>query len=315
MIRGGAGIFYDRTGPRPIADLLHFNGVNLHRFIATNPSYPVTPAQIAAVETSVVVLDPRQRIPYTVLYSLGVERQVTPKSTIAATYVGSRGIDLFRSIDANAPAPPLYAGRPNPNLGQERMLQSEGYQKSNGMEVTFRGKPSRFFNGQAQYTFAHTGNNTSGVTYFPGNSYNPGADWSLADTDRRHKFDLLGSAEPVKSYTLGVALSAYAGKPVNVTTGDDDNHDGVVNDRPTGTPRNSMPGPLFVNLDLNAAHDFRFGKARKEPYTLTVALNAFNVLNHKNDFTYVGVITSPFFGKGVVAQPPRRMQLDVQFKF
>jgi len=315
IVRGGAGVFFDRTGPRPIADLLHFNGINLLRFIINNPSYPVTPAQIAAEPTSVVVLDPRTRIPYTVQYSLGIERQVTPKSTIAATYVGSRGIDLFRSIDANAPPPPLFSGRPNPVLGQERMIQSEGYQKSNGLEVTFRGKPSKFFAGQVQYTFARTGNNTSGITYFPGNSYNPNADWARADTDRRHKFDLLASAEPVKHSSFGVALSAYAGKPVNVTTGNDDNQDGVVNDRPAGAPRNSLPGPGLLNLDLNAAHDFLFPKARKEPYTLTVSLNAFNVLNHKNDVTYVGVITSPFFGRGVQAQPPRRLQLDVEFKF
>jgi hypothetical protein len=222
---------------------------------------------------------------------------------------------MFRSIDANAPPPPLYAARPNPVLGQERMLQSEGYQKSNALEVTFRGKPSRYFNGQVQYSFAHTDNNTSGITYFPGNSDNPNADWAAADTDRRHKLDLLASAEPVKRYSVGVALSVYAGKPVNVTTGNDDNHDGVVNDRPSGTPRNSLPGPAFLNLDLNAAHDFLFAKSRKEPLALTVSLNAFNVLNHKNDLTYVGVITSPFFGRGVQAQPPRRLQLDVEFKF
>src|SRR5207253_2153154 len=40
VIRGGAGIFFDRTGPTPIADLLHFNGVNLLRFIVENAPYP-----------------------------------------------------------------------------------------------------------------------------------------------------------------------------------------------------------------------------------------------------------------------------------
>jgi len=37
VLRGGAGVFYDRSGPRPIGDLLHFNGVNLLRFILSNP--------------------------------------------------------------------------------------------------------------------------------------------------------------------------------------------------------------------------------------------------------------------------------------
>ncbi|MCU1297591.1 MAG: hypothetical protein JWO91_1869, partial [Acidobacteriaceae bacterium] len=314
VIRGGAGIFYDRSGPAPISDLLLLNGINLFRYIVENPSYPITPPQISTVPTSVVVLDPRTRIPYTVQYSVGVEQQITEKSTFSASYVGSRGIDLFRSVDTNAPINGTGI-RPNPAIGQERDIQSDGYQKSDGLELIFRGKPSRFFTGQVQYTYSKTYNNTSGITYFPANSYAPNADWALSDNDRRHKLDLLGSVPVQKYFTFGVALSVYSGKPVNVTTGSDNNHDGIVNDRPVGFPRNSMPGPGLIGLDLNIGHDFAFSKSAKEPKTLTVALNSFNVLNHENDVTYIGVITSPFFGHAVAAQPPRRMQLDVQFKF
>jgi carboxypeptidase family protein len=318
VIRGGAGVFYDRTGPSPIGDLLHFNGVNLLRFIVNNPviqdpANPTTPP--INVPTSVVILDPKAGIPYSVNYSLGVERQVTQKSTVSAAFVGSRNIDAFRSIDANAPPPPFYSSRPNPNLGQVREMQSEGYQKSAAMELTFRGKLSKWFAGQAQYTFGKTYNNTSGITYFPGNSYNPSADWARSDNDRRHKFDLLASSQPTRYFTAGAALSVYSGKPVNITTGADNNQDGIVNDRPAGGLRNSLPGPGVIELDLNLAHDFVLSKSRKEARTLTVALNSFNVLNHPNDVSYVGIVTSPFFGHAVAALPPRRMQLDVQFKF
>jgi Carboxypeptidase regulatory-like domain len=322
IFRGGAGEFYDRSGPRPIADLMHFNGVNLLRFILSNPqnapplfSYPVTPAQLAGAPTSVVVLDPRLRIPYTIQYSIGIERQVTAKSTFSATYVGSRGIDLFRSRDINAPTASNSAARPNPNLGQERQLESEGYQKSNSVEFTFRGKPSRFFAGQVQYTLGKTYNNTSGITYFPGNSYLAAADWARSDNDRRHKFDLLGSSEALRYFSIGAALSLYSGKPVNVTTGADDNHDGIYNDRPLALPRNTMHGPGLINLDLNIERDFLLVKGKKEGPALTVGLNSFNVLNHRNDVTYVGVISSVYFGKAVSALPPRRMQLNLQFKF
>jgi hypothetical protein len=318
VIRGGAGIFYDRTGPSPIGDLLHFNGVNLLRFIVNNPiiQNPANPAPPPInVPTSVVILDPRVGIPYSVNYSLGVERQVTAKSTVSAAFVGSRNIDAFRSIDANAPPPPNYLFRPNPNLGQIREMQSEGYQKSAGLELTFRGKPSKWFAGQAQYTYGKTYNNTSGITYFPGNSYNPAGDWARSDNDRRHKFDLLASSQPTRCFTAGAALSVYSGKPVNITTGADNNQDGIVNDRPAGVLRNTLPGPGMIELDLNLAHDFALFKSRKEARTLIVALNSFNVLNHPNDVTYVGIVTSPFFGHAVTALPPRRMQLDVQFKF
>jgi hypothetical protein len=321
-LRGGAGVFYDRSGPRPIADLLHFNGVNLLRFILDNPPYPVTPPDLNGIPTSVVVLDPHARIPYTIQYSAGIERQVTSKSTFSAVYVGSRGIDLFRSIDANAPQnlappnlPPVYGPRPDANLGQERTIQSDGYQKTNAMELTFRGKPAKFLTGQVQYTLSKAYNNTSGITFFPGNSYDPAADWARSDNDRRNKFDLLGSAQAGHFFTTGVALSLYSGKPVTITTGSDNNGDGVLNDRPAGVPRNTLHGPGLINLDLNLAHDFIFSKSPDRAKTLTVSLNSFNVLNHPNDVTYIGVITSPFFDRATSALPPRRIQLDLEYKF
>jgi Carboxypeptidase regulatory-like domain len=318
VIRGGAGVFYDRTGPSPIGDLLHFNGVNLLRFIVDPPlaAYPINPAVLAQIPVSVVTLDPNLRIPYVLQYSAGVERQVTAKSTFSAVYIGTRGIDVFRSIDANGPV--LIGGnyvRPNPALGQVRQMQSEGYLKGNALELTFRGKPSKYFSGQVQYTFGRTDNNTSGITFFPANSYDAAADWGRSDNDRRHKFDLLASTQPTKLFTAGVALSLYSGKPVDITTGGDNNHDGILNDRPTGIARNTMPGPGLIGLDLNLSHDFPLSKAKKETRVLSVSLNSFNVLNHPNYVTYIGTQPSPLFGKPAAALPPRRMQLDVQFKF
>jgi hypothetical protein len=315
IIRGGAGMFFDRTGPSPISDLLHFDGVRLKRFIVLNPSFPVTDPEIFSVPTSVVTLDPRVRIPYSIQYGIGIERQLTSNSSVAINYVGTRGIDLFRSIDVNAPAPPNYSPRPNPNVGQQRQLQSDGYLKSNALELTFRGRPTKFFSGQAQYTLGKTYNNTSGITYFPGNSHFPGADWSRSDNDRRNKFDLLGTITAGKWFDFGTALSLYSGKPVNVTTGNDDNHDSLPLDRPAGGPRNSLHGPGYINLDLNLSHTVMLTKSGKDGPTATLAINSFNVLNHENDITYVGVISSPFYGHPVAAQPPRRMQLDLEFKF
>jgi hypothetical protein len=317
VIRGGAGVFYDRSGPSPIGDLLHFNGVNLLRYIVDQPlvSYPINPLALALVPTSVVTLDPHARTPYSIQYSIGVERQVTAKSTASAVYIGNRGMDSFRSIDANAPI--LVGGNyvpPDPTLGQDRQIQSEGYLKGNALELTFRGKPSKYFAGQVQYTLSRTYNNTSGITFFPANSYDAAADWGRSDNDRLHKFDLLASSQPTHYFTFGAALSLYAGKPVTITTGADNNHDGIINDRPLGVARNTMPGPGLINLDLNLSHDFALSK-KKESKVLAVTLNSFNVLNHPNYVTYVGTITSPLFGLPAAAQPPRRMQLDLQFKF
>ena len=52
----------------------------------------------------------------------------------------------------------------------------------------------------------------------------------------------------------------------------------------------------------------------KGPVT-TVGLDAFNALNHANYVSYVGTLSSPFFGEGVSAHPPQRMQISLRFKF
>jgi hypothetical protein len=75
-----------------------------------------------------------------------------------------------------------------------------------------------------------------------------------------------------------------------------------------------MAGPGTIGLDLNLSHHFALSKTDKAR-VLSVALNSFNVLNHPNYVTFIGTQSSPLFGQPVAAQPPRRMQLDVQFKF
>jgi len=42
----------------------------------------------------------------------------------------------------------------------------------------------------------------------------------------------------------------------------------------------------------------------------TLAIDAFNVLNRVNYSFFVGNLSSPFFGRAVSAQPPRRLQLS-----
>ena len=328
IFRGGAGVFYDRSGNRAIADLLHYNGIDLLRLILPLQTggavpYPVTPADLVGVPTSLVALDPRVRIPQIVQYSFGIERQITSKSTLSATYVGTRGIDLFMSRDINAPLAPDYFARPNSAFGQIRQMESEGYQKGNSLELTFRGKPSKYFAGQAQYILGKSYNNTSNISYFPGNSNFPNLDWARSDNDRRNKFDLLGTFAPSSLFSLGVALQAYSGKPVNVTTGLDSNGDGVFNDRPNGglAPRNSLHGPGLLNLDVNVAHDFHFKKEKKDGPVLTAAVNVFNILNHPNYVTFIGVIgpdggpQNPNFGLPASAYPGRRFQLNLECKF
>ena len=55
-----------------------------------------------------------------------------------------------------------------------------------------RGKVSRWFNGQMQYTLSRGDNDTNGIGSFPANDYDLSGEWARADFDRRHRFNLLG---------------------------------------------------------------------------------------------------------------------------
>jgi hypothetical protein len=101
-----------------------------------------------------------------------------------------------------------------------------------------------------------------------------------------------------------------------MTTGRDDNHDGLANDRPAGVPRNSLQGPGYAGVDVRWSRDFYFERKKKDKGpTATFGLDAFNVLNHINYTGYVGNLSSPFFGKPVAALPTRRLQASLRFRF
>jgi hypothetical protein len=58
-------------------------------------------------------------------------------------------------------------------------------------------------------------------------------------------------------------------------------------------------------------------KARggKDGPAMTVALDAFNVLNRVNYGNFVGTLGSPLFGQPVSARAPRQLQLSARVNF
>jgi hypothetical protein len=319
VIRGGAGFFYDRTGANPLSDLLLYDGTRLRSVLITNPAYPnpfVNSGTIGTLPTDVVRLDPTVREPYTFQYSIGVERQVTKKTTVVITYNGTRGVGLFRSRDINAPLAPSYSTRPDATLGEIRQIESSGRQVGNSIEFTVRGQITRFVTGLAQYTLSRTENNTGGVTWFPANQYDLSTEWGRADFDQRHRLNLLESFKAGNFFTLGVGLTASSGRPYSLITGNDTYHTGLANARPAGVSRNSLAGPGNVNLDVRVSRDFMLSKTKKEKGPVsTVSIDAFNVMNHNNFTAIDGNESSPFFGKPIAGQPERRLQFTVRFKY
>jgi hypothetical protein len=318
VFRAGAGIFNDRSGPVAIADLLHYQPGGLTRYVVTNPSYPdpfTSQAAAAAQPPSIVQLAPDVQIPQTLQYSVGIDHQLQKATTVSATYTGARGYHLFRSRDVNAPQPPRYAARPDPTYGVVRQIESTGRQESDSLQITLRGRVTRWFNGQMQYTVSRADNETNGIAWFPANDYDSSGEWARADFDRRHRFLLLGRVSPGSFVDLGVGLSMNSGAPYTETLGQDVYNNGRGRARPVGVPRNSLEGDGYAQLDVRASRDVKLGAGGQSARAMTLALDAFNVLNRVNYVTYVGTFGSPLFGTPVTARAPRQLQFSARVKF
>lgn len=320
VLRGGAGIFYDRTGIGPIADRLRFDGQRLLDVSISDPSYPdpfSAGGTLATQPGSIVRFAPDIREPYTIQSGLGIERQLTKSLTATANYINTRGIKLYRSRDINAPLPP-FLDRPDATIGILRQIESSAHSQAHALELMLRGRISRFFSGTVQYTLARTNSNTGGINSRPANNYDLTGEWSRADFDERHRFSLIGSIKAGNWLNLGMSLALSSGRPYSLTTGRDDNGDSVASDRPAGVSRNSLQGPGAATLDVRWAKQFRLKDTHKkddEGPTITIGVAAFNVLNRTNFAGLVGNLSSPFFGLPVASRPARRMQLTLGFKF
>ena len=65
-----------------------------------------------------------------------------------------------------------------------------------------------------------------------------------------------------------------------------------------------------------AGHAIFLAAAKKDKGpAITLGFDAFNVPNRVNYMSYIGDLSSPFFGKPIASQPPRRLQLSFRFRF
>jgi outer membrane receptor protein involved in Fe transport len=318
ILRGGAGVFYDRAGDNAIHDVLRSRENRLQRFIVVDPPYPDPFAGVSTASTpaSIVVLQPGIRTPYTVQFGGGIERQLRKGSSIAVNYLGSRGVDLFRSRDINAPPPPLYLERPDPSVGQVRQIESTGRQLVHSLQVLASGRLMPRLQGNIQYTFSTAHNDTSGINALPANNYDLASEYGRADFDQRHHLEGLLQIRGGDWMHLGVAVSLLSGRPYSLRTGTDPFNTGQTNARPPGVSRNTLDGPGYASVDLKWTREFALtSKKDDDAPAWSVGVSAFNVFNHVNYVGYIGTLTSPLFGQPVAAQPPRRIQLSAEFHF
>ena len=317
VLRAGAGVFNDRSGPVVVADVLNSRPEGLTRYIITDPSYPdpFRGAGAAAQPTGIVQLAPDVQIPQTLQYSAGLDHQLSKTVTLSVTYTGSQGHHLFRSRDINAPLPPLYVSRPNAAYSSIRQVESNGRQKSNLVSVNVHGRVGTRVNGQIQYALGRVDNDTNGIAWFPANDYDLSGEYARADFDQRQRLALLGSLKAWSLADVGLALTMNSGGPYTALLGADIFNNGRGHARPDGIARNTLQRDGYASLDLRVSRDLSLGKSTPQARALTLGFDAFNLTNRVNYAGYVGTVSSPLFLQPVSARPARQLQFSIRFKF
>jgi outer membrane receptor protein involved in Fe transport len=317
VLRAGFGVFYDRLRPSVMQDVLLFGRGDFRSLIISNPSWPdplLADAGQTVAPPAIVRAAGDLRSPYTLHYTLAVEHKLSAKTTASATWTRFRGVSLFRSRDVNAPLFPTWQ-RPDPAFATIRQVESSGTVESQSLELGLSGRLTPFFTGSVRYELGRVMSNTDGVGTLPANSYKIDSEWSRSNRDRRHVLRAFGNIRIREWFQTGFRLSAGSGAPYSLITGRDENRDGTASDRPAGVPRNTLQGPGWARLDLRLTKEFALSPNDNNGPRLAATIDAFNILNHVNYAGYVGNLSSPFFGLPVSAQPARRLQLGLRFRF
>jgi hypothetical protein len=305
VLRAGGGIFFNRLSGNIYESTLRYNGLNQQSIIIRNPSFPDPFAgnpEISLRNTIKRVLEANLKAPYTIHFTASVERQLPFGLMSSLTYIYAKGVHQFRSRNINAPLPGTNE-RPDPTQGNIYQVESSAKSQFNGFLFRLDRRLGRLFSVFSNYTLSWTRNDADGPLSLPADSYNLRPEWGPASSDRRHHLFIGAGLTLPYSFRLTPFVAASSGAPFNITTGFDDNHDTVINDRPPGVGRNSdfparlyslLPdrciancgsgrspvmlrdqllanfpngvhavGPGFFNVNLSVSKTFGFGQARQ----------------------------------------------------
>jgi hypothetical protein len=146
-------------------------------------------------------------------------------------------------------------------------------------------------------------------------------DWGPGPADTPYRVQLLLTSTQIRNVTMNVSWFANSGSVYTLTTGFDDNRDGIVNDRPTGVGLRSLRMPSQSNVNARFQYAIPFGAAAPGGapgagrYRLQFFSNINNVENRQNLGGYSGVMTSPFFRRPTLAINPRSVNFGIGLNF
>lgn len=305
------------------------------------------------------MVDRNLRSPYTEQANLSIDRSLGKGLTVSVGYLMVAGHKLVRPIDLNVgppvgkepgtgkdiyafaikdpniPAPPAGSNGTN---GIFYFTDSTGNSIYHGATLQVIEKAGKYFSLNANYTFSHTLDDGTFVTFVstPQSNSQRNLERANSNQDARHRFVANFVADAPKdsflrNFQLSSIITLQSARPFTVFVGFDANNDGnPVTDRVGNSPRNSYRGGTLQTFDLRLTRTIKMGEKKE----LDVSLDAFNIFNRANFDevfsvygapNFVGQVPKhfgdgvtgpiPFFGTPRTAFNPRQLQAGLKFFF
>jgi hypothetical protein len=262
-IRGGYGLFYDWYESSLYDSTLRVNGIAQRDLLILNPGYPDPSSGVMAdvQPGGRIQAHPELDMPKVHQAAIGIERQVTQNLSVQASYTMLRGRNQLRSININAPDE--FGVRPDPTIGTVTQFDSTGRTQSDRLELRSVYRiPRRNIFMNVNYTLGQVKNHADSATALPANNLDPDAEWGPSRQDVRHRIQGMINVPLFYGVRTSINVQAQSAIPYTITTGRDDNRDGVVNDRPAGLGRNTERGSALWTMNLNLTKQIALGRPR-----------------------------------------------------
>ena len=372
VLRGGAGLFYDKLvlGFPAVAAITSGTEIDLsfpQGFVFEVNEQYVEQNGIEAAKQQLLLDDPyvQQLVmrfstapeldtPYTVQANLGFELRTGAHGAIQAGMLRAQGYHVPLMLDLNPVSglipvgvdctaanivPDLdYGGIPchlaDPRTGSIAAITTEGRSWYTALDLGYRLASDEAWL-SASYTWSEAEDLgfdplKNGIS-LPPDSQNLSGERGRSDGDRRHRLVLSGDTPlPWLGLRVSGTLQLASGLPFNVTTGTDDNLDGILSDRPAGVGRNTGDGtplgpvnalreeaglapvaalnePTFAQADLRVHRPFEWDSGRRHG---SFFLQVINLLDRENGGAIEGRAVSRSFGQvTTLAGPPRTVEV------
>jgi hypothetical protein len=339
VVRGSAGLFYDRVPLRALANALlsagnttdlaniQQNSISLSPTQAGAPTFPnILAAPVPSITLpNLTTMKPEMRNAYSRQAGLEVEQQLGDRSTLSVGYQYTRGVNLIISVNQNVPAC-VASGtnngcRPISSYGNNSQYSPLAASSYHGLHVSFVQRPAHWGYYRVSYTHSTAMDNV-GEFFFssPINPFDLSKDWGRSDDDQRHRFVVNGAVNS-HGFQLSGMLQYYSALPLNITSG-------VTTIQGTaGRPmvngafieRNAGVGPDFFSVSARVSRAFRIG----DRVRIEGVAEGFNLTNRENVVTLNGNFgagtypTNPSatFGQVTGVSDPRTFQLAMRLKF